>query len=367
MAKPRTRTVETQTDVSELNDMERIPLVPDEVVHYVPVPIPTLVHVPFPGYFLESPCPVPFPIPVPIPIPIPVIIPSKTGSKSVSNKDTEDDDDDKDSRKGSRKDDDDTSKRKPTEAANGTITNTVRSTTNTTVSGHSNTTSELASERVTEREFSKESLQVQIKPESKTMSCCSLGVAENSSAANKTSSASTTPDVNRRSGPGLISGSGHNFPSPSYCQDGTYPTSIFPSPVSNYSPTYGSSPGPPLTPVAPIPPVAATHPMANHYTTPSRDYSLSTVNPMPTQVPGGYPTYDAPAPRPYIPPVAPPVIRPPVVVGSGYATHSSSTSMGYANAPHPSLPISTLVPPPPTPKSARVRLDDRGFPCCFSV
>jgi len=92
-AKPRTKTVETQTDVSELNDMERIQLVPEDIVHYIPVPIPTLIHVPFPGYFLHSPVPIPFPLPIPVPIPIPVIIPTVAEEKKNSSDDGDDNDD----------------------------------------------------------------------------------------------------------------------------------------------------------------------------------------------------------------------------------------------------------------------------------
>lgn len=36
-AKPKTRTVETQTDISELNDMDRIPLKPPEEVEEVEI------------------------------------------------------------------------------------------------------------------------------------------------------------------------------------------------------------------------------------------------------------------------------------------------------------------------------------------
>jgi len=73
MAKPKAKEVQTQTDESELTNMDRVPLKEVEKIRYVPMPIPYAVYIPAPFYLCEVPVPFPVPMPVPVPVPIPVI------------------------------------------------------------------------------------------------------------------------------------------------------------------------------------------------------------------------------------------------------------------------------------------------------
>lgn len=344
MAKPRTKTVETQTDISELNDMERITLVPDDVVHYVPVPIPTLVHVPFPGYFLESACPIPFPIPIPIPIPIPVIIPTKNHSKCKESSNNENNDD--------KPEKDDDPPNNPPAKSSSTPTasiSTLNSNTNTTSNTGSSSPSRPPSETQSEGKDRTECADIKITPDlmhqhqrdvAKPMPMM-LPLPNTPLTPN---SVATSPDFSIR---GSAPGPSARFPSPQYPQDNAYSSSIYPSPISNYSPSYGSSPVPPLTPVAPVP-VSVPSYVNHNYGAPSVNHITPQM-----QMSNSYPSYGG-SPRSYVQPA--PMMRQPVLpVASGYSTHSSS--MGYNNAPpHASLPISTLIPQPPSPKNARVRV-----------
>lgn len=74
MMRPLMQNQCTQTEVSELADMERVERKGD--THYIPVPIPCPIFVPVPVYMMETPVPFPFPLPIPCPIPIPLVLPT---------------------------------------------------------------------------------------------------------------------------------------------------------------------------------------------------------------------------------------------------------------------------------------------------
>lgn len=343
MAQPKTRTIETQTDISELNAMDRIPRVDD---YLVPIPIPALMNIPFPGYFLESPCPVPFPVPIPVPILIPVIIPPKQTTATPTAEETRDDpDDDKDKDGKNPQPSTSTAVKETLPVVN--TSNSTESTSNNNssstpgISGASNCSTPVLHEY-------KIVPDLEIKSDHNRLNRSSRS---NSSSIPLTPTPSVpSPDFSRRIGPAPS----QSYPSPNYPQEGSYPSSIYPSPMSSYSPTYASSP----VHVPPLNPGAAVHPppLINRSTPPGpcRDYGCPPS--MGHQLPGCC-GYDAPPPsRHYMPPAVP-IIRPPMIpsVGSGYGTHSSS-SMGYTNPPPSTMPITSFVPQPPAPKSLRVGL-----------
>ncbi len=88
-AKPRCESIETQTDESALENMERVPWKTETKSIYVPCPIPFPVYIPVPVYLMETPVPFPFPVPIPFPIPIPLVLDNNKSSETSSNNQNE--------------------------------------------------------------------------------------------------------------------------------------------------------------------------------------------------------------------------------------------------------------------------------------